>query len=315
MKKKSSAATGQAGSHRRINPHTLAGFGAVILWSTTVALARNLTQHAGPITGACAVYGISGVIGIVFLMVNPSSRSTWTPAGNFKRLVCGAIFVIYMVALYFAVGYATDSLQAIQVGLVNYLWPAFLSIFSIFVLGSVPDLLFAPGIALSLAGIFAVIAAQYGITPSSFVMNIAANPPAFFLGLTAAVTWALYSTLVRRWSDHMTNAVFLFMPATALVFATIRLTAHETSIWTIQTIIEATALGISTALSYYLWDSAMRKGDMGLVNAASYAIPMLSTLISCLYLGVAPTGGLWIGALMIVCGSALSRNGIRHRQS
>lgn len=300
--------------HRRINPCTLAGFGAIILWSTTVALARDLSLRAGPVTGAALVYCISGIIGIGILMLKPSSRSTWTREGNVKRAMCGALFVAYMISLYLGVGYAADSLQAIQVGLVNYLWPALLAILSIVVLGSVPGIMFVPGIALALSGIFLVVAAQYGITPASFAASIADNPRAFALGFTAAVTWALYSTLVRRWSDHMSNAVFLFLPATALALLAIRLTVHETSIWTVRPVIEVTVLGIITVLSYYLWDCAMRKGDIALVNAASYAIPMISTLISCLYLGVTPSGGLWTGALLIVCGSALSRNAIRHRQ-
>jgi hypothetical protein len=35
---------------------TFEGFGAILLWSSTVAVARSLSEKLGPATGAAAVY-------------------------------------------------------------------------------------------------------------------------------------------------------------------------------------------------------------------------------------------------------------------
>jgi drug/metabolite transporter (DMT)-like permease len=65
-------------------------------------------------------------------------------------------------------------------------------------------------------------------------------------------------------------------------------------------------LAAITALAYMLWDVAMRRGNLLLVVACSYFTPLLSTLVSCAYLGVVPGSQLWMGCALLVCGSLLS---------
>jgi len=58
--------------------------------------------------------------------------------------------------------------------------------------------------------------------------------------------------------------------------------------------------------AYALWDRAMRRGNLLLVAACSYFTPLLSTLVSCGYLGVEPGGRLWLGCVVLVAGSLLT---------
>ena len=69
---------------------------------------------------------------------------------------------------------------------------------------------------------------------------------------------------------------------------------------------EASGLAVVTTLAYFLWDVSMRKGNLLLVVACSYFTPMLSTLVSCVYLRLSPSPRLWIGCLLLVCGSLIT---------
>jgi drug/metabolite transporter (DMT)-like permease len=68
-----------------------------------------------------------------------------------------------------------------------------------------------------------------------------------------------------------------------------------------------------TALAYVLWDVAMRKGNLLLVVACSYFTPLLSTLVSCVYLKVSPSPKLWIGCLLLVSGSLITWRSVSDR--
>jgi drug/metabolite transporter (DMT)-like permease len=102
------------------------------------------------------------------------------------------------------------------------------------------------------------------------------------------------------------GAVELFILVTGLVFLLLFWVNAESWSWTWRAGLEVTFMGLATALAYILWDLAMRKGDIVLVAACSYFTPLLSTLLSCLYLQVTAGGNLWLGCLLIIAGSLLS---------
>jgi drug/metabolite transporter (DMT)-like permease len=47
----------------------------------------------------------------------------------------------------------------------------------------------------------------------------------------------------------------------------------------------------------------MRKGDIILVASGSYLTPLLSTIVSILYLGTAAGARLWIGCALVIIGA------------
>jgi drug/metabolite transporter (DMT)-like permease len=75
--------------------------------------------------------------------------------------------------------------------------------------------------------------------------------------------------------------------------------------WTWRTAAEVAFMGLTVVLSYACWDRAMRRGNLVLVSACSYLTPLLSTVVSCLYLRVVPGWPLWLGAGCIVAGAAI----------
>jgi drug/metabolite transporter (DMT)-like permease len=164
-----------------------------------------------------------------------------------------------------------------------------------------------PGTLLALAGVFLVLTSGKSASWGALGDTLAENPLAFGLGLVAAVAWALYSNLARRWGGPAADGgVPVFVLASGLVLLLTRLFWTEPGSWNVQAMIEAAIMAVMVAVSYECWDIGMRRGNMTLVTTCSYLIPLLSTLVSSLYLGVVPGTGLWIGCLCIIGGTFVS---------
>ena len=286
---------------------TLCGFLAILLWSTTIALARSLSEQLGPLTSGAAVYLVGGALCLLHL------RRTTQPLTALRQLPplyligCGALFVLYMFALFEAVGLAADRSQVLEIGMVNYLWPSLTILFSLLLLDKKGSWLLIPGSLLALLGVFLVLTQETAVSWTSFAQNVAGNPLAYGLALVAALSWGLYSNLTRRWAGpHSSGGVAFFMLATGATLLFLRLVSVETSVWNPRALAEVLFLGLATSLAYVCWDVAMRKGDIVLVGAASYFTPFLSTLTSCLYLRIGTGPRLWLGCFTIIVGSLLS---------
>jgi len=290
-----------------MNRNTLFGLLAILLWSTAVGLARSITEQLGPFTGGASVYLTGGLIFALrfFLQKSPIKKLRGLP--RLYLFGCGALFVIYTVVLYSALGFATSHHQALEVSLVNYLWPALTILFSLFILSKRGSIGLIPGTLFALGGIFLVLTQGASVSWNSFSSNIASNPVVYGLGLVAAVSWALYSNLARRWAGpNSGGAVFMFILASGFALLLLQFLHPETGSFNTRVLIEVAVMSVTTTVAYALWDAAMRKGDVILVAACSYFTPLFSTVFSCVYLRIAPGAILWLGCLLIIAGSFLS---------
>jgi len=291
----------------QLNRYTLCGFAAILLWSTTIAVIRSLSEQVGPITSAASVYLLGGFLSLVPISY---SRTRIEQVRAFSRLYllgCGSLFIFYMLVVYLAVGLASNRQQVLEVGLINYLWPALTLFFSVFLLGKSAQLSLIPGTILGFFGAFLVLTQSDTVSWTSFSRNVMSNFWAYSLALMASVSWGLYSHLSRRWGGAVSgNAVPFFMMATGIILLFVRFFFPEQTLWTLKSIGEALFMSLATLFSYIFWDQAMRKGDMVLVAASSYFIPFLSTLVSSLYLGITAGLRLWLGGGCIILGSLIS---------
>jgi drug/metabolite transporter (DMT)-like permease len=300
----------------QLNRYTLFGFAAILLWSTTIAIIRSLTEQIGPITSAASIYLIGGFLSLIPLSTSRDRVAQVRALSHLYLFGCGAIFVFYMLAVYLAVGLASDRQQVLEVGLINYLWPAFTLLFSVFLLGKNARFSLIPGMILGFLGAFLVLTQGDSIAWASFSRNVTTNSWAYSLALMAALSWGLYSNLSRRWGGTMSgNAVPFFMMATGLILLFIRFLFPEQSLWSLRSVAEVLFMSLATLFSYIFWDLAMRKGDIVLVAAASYFIPFLSTLVSSLYLGITAGLRLWFGCGCIILGSLISWLSVSDRDS
>jgi len=82
----------------------------------------------------------------------------------------------------------------------------------------------------------------------------------------------------------------------------------EESYWTPRVVVELLYMSIfPTFLAYLFWDRAMRKGNIILVVSLSYFTPLLSIIISSLYLRVIIKPTLWIACGLVIAGAVICK--------
>lgn len=286
---------------------TCGGLVAILLWSVTVALVRSLSEQLGAVTAAASTFSVSGLVAIASLALRSGTRQQIRQLPRTYLIGCGTLFVCYMLLLFLGIGLAQNHEQVLEVGLINYLWPVLTVVLSLVLLGKKASWVLGPGTLLALAGVFLVVTHGASVTWQSLVRNLAGNPAAYLLALGAAGCWAMYSNLTHRWAaGHREGAVALFLPVTGAVLLVICCFIDEPRQWSYRAVLESLILGITTYTAYALWDAAMRRGNMLIVAAASYLTPLLSTIVSCVYLTVVPGARLWAGCCVLVLGSLLS---------
>jgi drug/metabolite transporter (DMT)-like permease len=295
-----------------MNRATLSGFLAILAWSSTVAFSRALGESLGALTSGAIIYSLGGLFGLLAAARQPGGLRRFGAQPRRYLLGCGSLFVIYMILLYLAIGLAESRAQVLAIGLANYLWPALIMLFSIPILGNRPRPWLAPGILLALAGTgLAVFADGPGDLAGLLRARNGLLPVELALG--AALAWGLYSNLARRWASGEGGAVPLFLLASGLAFLLLRQAAGESSRWDWSLVPTLVYMALFPAwLGYQLWDFAMQRGDLTLVTAASYFTPLLSTLISLLVLGIAPSPQLGLAALLVSLGAVLSKLGVEN---
>ena len=288
------------------------GLLAIVLWSGTFALARSLSEKVGSLSGGAAVYLIGAVLCLCWLL----GKQEWA---GFHRLSlrylagCGSLFALYTVVIYASVGLAANHPQLLEVALLNYLWPTLTVLLSLWVRKRAPHPLLWPATALALVGVFLVMTQGAQLSLTSFLDHVRSNPAAYGLAVVGAFAWAAYSNLAWFWSgENTTGAMVVFMLASGVALWVLQHFFGEATRWSGPAVLEALALGAITATAYALWDAAMRKGNLPLVAVCSYFTPLLSTLVSCLYLGVKPGTKLWVGCSLLVAGSIASWLALEH---
>ena len=291
------------------NLNTIFGILAILFWGTTIAFSRSLTEQLGPLTAASWIYMLSGVWGCIYLINKPGGIKKTFQLPILYLIGCGTLFIFYMVCLYLAVGLAFSREQVIEVSIINYLWPGLTLIFSLPILHKKGKIILIPGIVIAFAGFYLATMQSGMFSWEVFKGNFQVNYLPYLLAFMAAIIWGLYSNLVRRWAGHSEGgAVPLFLLITGLVLTAIRFMFPEESYWTPRVIVELLYMSVfPTFLAYTFWDRAMRKGKIILVVSLSYFTPLLSIVISSLYLRVVIKSTLWIACGLVIAGAVICK--------
>ncbi|MDY4335232.1 aromatic amino acid DMT transporter YddG [Pectobacterium brasiliense] len=279
---------------------TLTGLLAIVLWSTSVGLIRSLTEALGPIGGAAMIYSTSTLCLLAFYGF---PRIKTLP--RVYLFAGGAMFVCYEIFLSLSIGLADSRMQAIEIGMINYLWPSLTVFFSLFINQQKSRFLLWPGLALSLGGIVWIMKGESDWTPELLWNNILANPLAYSLAFSAALTWALYCNITRRYGQGKSGVSLFFFVASLLLWIQYAFSTEGAISLTLPSSLQLLFMGTSTALAYSVWNIGIQHGNLTLLATASYFTPVLSTLLAALWLNITPAISFWQGVVMVTAGSLL----------
>ncbi|WP_432450422.1 aromatic amino acid exporter YddG [Aliiroseovarius marinus] len=279
---------------------TLTGFIAVLLWSL-LALFTVGTAPVPPFQLAAMSFLIGGVLGVIWIGATEGlgvlRRVSW------RVYAFGTLGLFGYHALYFS---ALRMAPAAEAGLIAYLWPLFIVLFSGLLPGEHLRMMHIVGALISFAGAaLIVLGGAQGFERAAL--------PGFALAFLCALTWSGYSVLSRRLGNTPTASVVVFCLATALLSGAAHLVWEQT-VWPHGALGWASVLGLGlgpVGLAFYVWDIGVKRGDIQLLGVASYGAPLLSTFVLILA-GVAEAhpslllaGGLiTVGALLAARASA-----------
>ncbi len=265
-----------------------------------MGFARNVTELLGPVGGAASIYTVASVF-LVLVMGVPKLK-------NYSLryvIICGGLFVAYEICLALALGMANSRTQAIEMLVINYLWPALTVLLAVIVSQKKTSLWVYPSIAIAFLGVAWSVTGDQDLSFAQIVANVATNPVTYAMAFVGAFLWAIYCNLTKRISNGQ-NAITLFFIMTAVTLWIKYALSNETGMtltW------EASGLllisGIAMGSGYALWNYAIIGGNMVLLATLSYFTPVLSTIISSFILGIAITQSFLQGVIMVTIGSLM----------
>jgi drug/metabolite transporter (DMT)-like permease len=279
---------------------TLIGFSAVLMWSL-LALFTIGSAPVPPLMLNAICFGIGGLIGLV-----------WTARQGF-RVLKGVSWKVYAFGTVGLFGYHVLYFTAFRLsptaetGLIAYLWPLFIVLFSGLLPGERLRAQHILGALIAFAGAAVIVLGRGGEAGGS-TLGMA-------LAFGCAVTWAGYSVLSRKLGEVPTESVTVFCLATAALSLVTHLSL-ETTVWPDDALGWAAvlALGIGpVGAAFFTWDIGMKRGDIQLLGVGSYAAPLLSTL-ALVSAGIArPTWTIALAAGLITGGAALAARASANR--
>ena len=278
----------------------LAGLAAASIWGGMYVVSKVVLEVIPPFA-LLTLRLIMGAITLGIVIYFRKNKTTLTKELFWKSALVG--FVGYGISLGFQfVG--TKLSTASNGSLVTSATPAFVLLFAPFLLDERTTTRRILALAVSTLGVIAVIDPRTAeLSPSLFWGNMSL--------LAAALTWALYSVLVRKVSksvDLLTSSAIMLLGGlpSSLLFGMWEIQTQGIGKITIGIIFGRLFLGIiSTAIAMFLWNYAFAELPAAIASLPFFAQPVVGTLLGWFFLAEKITplflaGGILIGIGILI---------------
>ena len=284
------------------NLATLIGFSAILQWSSLVGLLKKISFSIGADLAVLLMYSLSTILLLVIFGLPKLSRIP-----KFYLYSATALFLIYEICFSYAIALAKTAQQAIEVSLVNYLWPSMTIAMLILFKELKFNIWVLVGLAISFAGVFYIQSGNGSIQLSHIITNIETNPISYLLAFIGASLWSLYCVLTKKYSQGHNPIAFFFL-AVSIVLWIKTLVFHSDQLPQLLTIEPQIlpymlALAIMTGLGYAAWNIGIQQGNITLLVTLSYFSPIFSSILSMWILQSKLSSTFWVGAIMVTLGS------------
>ncbi len=284
---------------------TSIGFTAVLMWAL-LALFTAASGAVPPLQLTAMAFAIGGTIGAVSWWLRGGRLAVFRQSPLIWLFGTGSLFGYHF--LYFT---ALRSAPAAEASLIAYLWPLLIVVFS--------GLL--PGEKLRSHHIFGAVLGFLGaaliITDGGSFAVRSDYLPGYLAAIMAALIWSGYSVISRRLGHVPTDVVTGFCLATAVLSALAHL-ALEQTVWPDGALQWLAVLGLGlgpVGLAFFAWDYGIKRGDIQVLGASSYAAPLLSTLVLVVAGFQAATWIIAAACLLITAGAVLAGKDLLFRRA
>jgi drug/metabolite transporter (DMT)-like permease len=281
---------------------TVIGFSAILMWSF-LALLTAASGSMPPFQLSAICFAIGSLPGLITFLVRPERLKLLKQAPKVWIVGIAGLFGYHF--LYFT---ALRNAPAVEAGLIAYLWPLLI------VFGSA----LLPGERLRW---YHVVGALAGLCGTVLIIgkNGLSFDPAYSLGYSAAglcaLAWSSYSLVTRRFEAVSTDVVTGFCLATSVLSLFCHLSLEQT-VWPEMASQWVAVVGLGllpVGLAFYAWDFGVKNGDIQILGAASYAAPLLSTLILIAFGFAEPSLRILAACVLITGGAVLAASGMLRR--
>jgi drug/metabolite transporter (DMT)-like permease len=275
---------------------TLIGFSAVVMWAL-LALLTDASGDVPPFLLSAITFAIGTLVGLAARIVAPAPAQRAAIPWQVWLIGIGGLFGYHF--FYFT---ALRNAPAVEASLIAYLWPLLIVVGSALMPGERLRWNHVAGTLLGLAGTVLIVTRGGGFAfDSQYALGYA------MAGL-CAVFWSSYSLLSRRFASVPTSVVTWFCAATAALSLACHLVLETTVLPATGTQwLAVLALGaLPVGAAFYAWDHGVKRGNIQVLGAASYAAPLLSTMVL-IAAGVAePSPRILAACLLITAGAVLA---------
>ncbi len=281
---------------------TLIGFSAILMWSL-LALFTAASGTMPPFQLSAICFSIGSIPGIVVLFLKPERLALLRQPAKVWIVGIAGLFGYHF--LYFT---ALRNAPAVEAGLIAYLWPLLIVVGSALLPGERLRWYHLTGAVLGLAGTVLIVARNGVQFDGAYALGYGA-------ALACAFTWSGYSLLTRRFDAVSTDVVTGFCLATAVLSFLCHL-GLETTVWpeTATQWIAVAGLGLlPVGAAFYAWDYGVKNGNIQLLGVASYAAPVLSTLILIAFGFAEPSWRIALACLFVTGGAVLAAKDVIFR--
>jgi len=281
--------------HTLSRPTTI-GLGAIGIWST-LALFTAMTGAMPPFLTTAICFALGGLV-----IVSPAIwRREWAKLlPSLPAFLLGLYGPFGDTVIYFA---ALKLAPPAEANLIHYLWPLLIVLFAALLPGGrlrLPHLL---GALMGLGALLLLVGGKLGSTTSDTAWF------GYGLALLGAFVWASYSVLSRLVVSSSTESLGVtILISSVLAFLLHRAFETPYEAWTSTNLLGLLGLGLgSQGLALISWDIGMKRGDVSFLGVASYATPVLSTVLLVVFGYAAAGWGLAAACTLIVCGAMIAR--------
>ena len=285
---------------------TLIGFSAVAMWAL-LALLTDASGAVPPFLLSAITFTIGTCVGLVARLFMPAAADT-------GQKIPPQVWVIGIAGLF---GYhffyftALRNAPAVEASLIAYLWPLLIVLGSALMPGERLAWNHVVGALLGLAGTVLIVTKGGGL---AFDARYAFG---YAMAGVCAVLWSSYSLLSRRFPSVPTSIVTWFCAATAVLSLACHLMLEGTVMpngtgqW-----LAVLGLGLMpVGAAFYAWDIGVKRGNIQVLGAASYAAPLLSTLVLIAAGFAEPSLRILAACVLITSGAALAAKSLFLRKS
>ncbi|AMW79870.1 aromatic amino acid transporter [Acinetobacter sp. TGL-Y2] len=281
------------------NHYTWLGLSSILIWASLVGIVKLVTEVLSPVQGVALIYTFSAVF---ILVVTGLPRIA--QMSKVYLLGCGALFVAYEILFLVSIALSQNRDQVMVIAMINYLWPPLMIVFSILLKQLNFHWCVGIGFLLAILGLMLVVNPDI-LNSDQLILILKQNPIAYLFALVGALLWPIYSILTKKYAQGQ-NGVPLFFTVTVVLLWLVHGVLNEPFVMpSLQLWLTVAVLGGLIGIAYSNWNQSMQYGHMKILIVATYFMPILSTVMSMLILGVYPQLSFWLGTGLVSLGAII----------